>query len=76
MALLVSRCGFTPTEALTSATSLVSKRLRLAKRGRIAEGFRADLVLVEGNPMQNIDDSLNLRGVWKQGVLSSSHVID
>ncbi|KAI0379406.1 hypothetical protein F5Y04DRAFT_128564 [Hypomontagnella monticulosa] len=71
LASLVSKCGFTPEEALRSGTSLVAKRLRLHDRGRIAGGLRADLVLVEGNPLEDIDNTLNLRGVWKQGTLCS-----
>ncbi|KAI0838493.1 hypothetical protein F5Y06DRAFT_48012 [Hypoxylon sp. FL0890] len=73
LATLVKKCGFTPKEALRSGTSLVSKRLRFNDRGRIAEGLRADLVLVEGNPLEDIDDTLNLRGVWKQGTLCSTY---
>lgn len=42
-------------------------------RGRIAEGLRADLVLVEGNPLEDIDRTLDLRGVWKQGMLCSAY---
>ncbi|KAI0108757.1 hypothetical protein F4776DRAFT_409921 [Hypoxylon sp. NC0597] len=71
LAVLVKKCGFTPKEALRSGTSLVAKRLRFNDRGRIAEGLRADLVLVEGNPLDDIDNTLNLRGVWKQGTLCS-----
>ncbi|KAI1370818.1 hypothetical protein F4677DRAFT_341387 [Hypoxylon crocopeplum] len=73
LAVLVSKCGFTPKEALRSGTSLVAKRLRFNDRGRIAEGLRADLVLVEGNPLEDIDNTLNLRGVWKKGTLYSAY---
>ncbi|KAI1771025.1 hypothetical protein F4818DRAFT_454915 [Hypoxylon cercidicola] len=73
LALFVNKCGFTPKEALRSGTSLVAKRLRLGDRGRIAEGLRADLVLIEGNPLENIDSTLDIRGVWKQGILCSTY---
>ncbi|KAI0179668.1 hypothetical protein GGR52DRAFT_208665 [Hypoxylon sp. FL1284] len=73
LGLLVNRCGFTPKEALVAGTSLVAKRLRLHDRGRIAEGLRADLVLIEGNPLENIDSTLDIRGVWKQGTLCSTY---
>ncbi|KAI1407289.1 hypothetical protein F5Y13DRAFT_175229 [Hypoxylon sp. FL1857] len=73
LATLVKKCGFTPKEALRSGTALVSKRLRFNDRGRITEGLRADLVLVEGNPLEDIDSTLNLRGVWKQGMLCSTY---
>ena len=64
----VERCGFTPTEALQSATSIPAKRFKfLSDRGRIAEGLRADLLLVKGDPSTNIEDLCNVVGVWKAG---------
>lgn len=73
MALFVNKCGFTPEEALKSATSVTARRFKFQDRGRIAEGLRADLVLVEGNPLENIDHTLDLRAVWKGGVLCSAY---
>ncbi|MFE7121837.1 hypothetical protein ACFU99_41045, partial [Streptomyces sp. NPDC057654] len=35
--------------------------------GRIAEGFRADPLLVDGGPTSNISDTLNTRAVWCRG---------
>jgi len=71
--LFVKECGFTPLEALKSATSVTSKRFGFPDRGRLAEGLKADLVLVEGNPCEDIDATLNLRGVWRDGVLASHY---
>lgn len=73
MALLVQKCGFSPTEALRAGTSTVARRLQLNDRGRIAQGLRADLVLIQGNPLEDIDHTLNLRAVWKYGVLCSTY---
>jgi len=61
----VDKCGFTPIEALKSATSITAKRFGFSDRGRISEGLKADLVLVEGNACEDIDVTLNLRGVWR-----------
>lgn len=72
MRLLVDRCGFRPGEALRAATSLPAERFRFADRGEIREGLRADLVLVEGNPMEDVDRTLDLRGVWTEGELCSA----
>jgi imidazolonepropionase-like amidohydrolase len=69
----VSACGFTPTEALISATSAPAKRFNFTDRGHIKEGLRADLTLVEGDPSQEIDDTLNLKGVWTAGVLCTAY---
>jgi imidazolonepropionase-like amidohydrolase len=68
--LFVEKCGFTPLEALKSATSVVARCFRFGDRGEIREGLRADLVLVEGDPTADIDATLNLRGVWREGVLA------
>jgi imidazolonepropionase-like amidohydrolase len=71
--LFVKHCGFSPAEALRAATYLNAKRFKFADRGEIKAGLRADLVLVEGNPIDDIDATLNLRGVWKEGVLCSTY---
>lgn len=69
--LFVHECGFTPAQALRSATVLPAKRFNFADRGQIKEGLRADLVLVEGNPLEDISHLLDLRGVWTGGALCS-----
>ncbi|WP_033296026.1 amidohydrolase family protein [Amycolatopsis jejuensis] len=64
--LLVS-AGFTPLEALRSATSVPAQRFSLDDRGRIEPGRRADLVLVDGDPTRTIGDTLSIRQVWRGG---------
>jgi len=71
--LLVHKVGMTPEEALRSATSLTAKCFGFQDRGRLAEGLNADLLLVEGNPMEDIDATLNLRGVWRDGNICCAH---
>ena len=64
---LLVQAGFSPAEALRSATSLTARRFGLDDRGRIAPGLRADLLLVVGDPTTTIDDSMSIRAVWRQG---------
>lgn len=64
---LLVEAGLSPIEALRSATSVIAKRFSLNDRGRIADGLRADLVLVKGNPSERISDSLSVVKVWKEG---------
>lgn len=71
LSLFVNEVGMSPQEALRSATSLTARRFRFNDRGLLEEGRNADLLLVEGNPLENIDDSLNIRGVWREGNLCS-----
>lgn len=70
----VHKVGMTPEEALRSATSVVAKRFKFSDRGRLAEGLNADLLLVEGNPLEDIDATLNIRGVWRDGKPCSAHI--
>lgn len=65
---LLVEAGLSPTEALMSATSVIAKRFSLTDRGLISEGLRADLVLVKGNPTENISDTLSIVTVWKEGI--------
>jgi imidazolonepropionase-like amidohydrolase len=52
---------------------VIADRFRFADRGRLVEGLNADLLLVEGNPLEDIDATLNIRGVWRDGNLCSAH---
>jgi hypothetical protein len=54
-------------QALRAATSTPARRFGLADRGRILEGLRADLLLVDGDPTWHISDTLDLRQVWRRG---------
>jgi len=60
--------GLTPVEALAAATSAPAKAFKLADRGRIAKGLRADLVLVNGDPTANITATRDIAAIWKNGV--------
>jgi imidazolonepropionase-like amidohydrolase len=65
---LLVLAGFTPTEALASATSEPARAFGFHDRGRIAEGLRADLLLVEGDPTVKISATRDIVGIWKLGV--------
>ena len=60
--------GLTPTAALASATSIPAAAFRLADRGQILIGKRADLLLVQGDPSVDIRDTRNIVSIWKLGV--------
>lgn len=65
---LLVEAGLTSVEALRSATDVVAERFRLSDRGRIAPGMRADLVLVDGDPLRDISETRKVRRVWCAGV--------
>ncbi|MFI7444154.1 amidohydrolase family protein [Nonomuraea indica] len=63
----LTMAGLTPVQALAAATSVPAKCYGLDDRGRIAPGLRADLLLVEGDPTQDITATRSIAGVWRQG---------
>ena len=65
---LLVEAGLSPIDALRAATSVPADRFRIADRGRIAQGKRADLVLVNGDPTTDITATRAIAGVWKGGV--------
>ncbi len=64
---LLVRSGMTPVEALSSATAVPAATFHLDDRGQIAVGNRADLVLVKGDPTQDIKATRDIVAVWKAG---------
>ncbi|MEE4175696.1 MAG: amidohydrolase family protein, partial [Xanthomonadales bacterium] len=64
---LLVRAGLEEHEALAAATVGPAETFGLEGRGRIAEGARADLVLVEGNPLEDISRTLAIRTIIKNG---------
>jgi imidazolonepropionase-like amidohydrolase len=66
---LLVQAGLTPEQALIAATSAPARAFKLADRGRIAPGMRADMILVAGDPLKDITDTRNLVRIWKGGVL-------
>lgn len=64
--------GLTPLQALAAATSAPAQAFRLGQRGRIARGYQADLLLVEGDPGTDIGATRRIVEVWKNGEPASS----
>lgn len=61
-------CGIPPVDALRSATSINAGILGKSGRiGQIAAGFEADVLIVQGDPLQDIDAIANVHSVWRQG---------
>jgi imidazolonepropionase-like amidohydrolase len=65
---LLVRSGLTPTEALSAATAVPAATFHLDDRGVIAPEKRADLLLVKGDPTQDITSTRDIVSVWKLGV--------
>ncbi len=60
--------GETPANALLSGTSVAAESLGLGKSiGTIAPGFDADIIAVEGNPLEDISAVRHVAFVMKAG---------
>jgi imidazolonepropionase-like amidohydrolase len=52
---MLVECGFSPMEAICAATGLAAQAMDLAQEtGTIRPGLAADLVVVDGDPLQDI----------------------
>ncbi|HTM24491.1 MAG TPA: amidohydrolase family protein [Vicinamibacterales bacterium] len=65
------KAGMTPAQALAAATTVAAELLGQKDRlGRIAPGFAADIVAIDGRPLENIHDVVDgVRWVMKDGVV-------
>ncbi len=64
----LTRIGLTSEEVLNAATQLPARVFGLKDRGCIEIGKRADLLLVRGNPLNDIGVTKNIEKVWIKGV--------
>ncbi|MBE7163545.1 MAG: amidohydrolase family protein, partial [Williamsia herbipolensis] len=64
---LLVGAGLTPIEAIHSTTRDAAATFGLHDRGVVRPGGRADLVLVDGDPTNDITDTTKITGVWIAG---------
>jgi imidazolonepropionase-like amidohydrolase len=65
---LLIDAGLSTVEALRAATVLPARHFGLHDRGVIEPGRRADLVLIDGDPIADIRATRRIRRVWCAGV--------
>jgi imidazolonepropionase-like amidohydrolase len=62
------QAGFTPMEAIQSATIVAARAMGMENdSGTIEVGKRADVILVDGNPLDNISDIRKVSAVFAAG---------
>ena len=59
--------GLSPLDALRAATDVPASVFPIGPRGCLRPGCRADLVLVDGNPLDHPAELLAIDAVWKNG---------
>jgi imidazolonepropionase-like amidohydrolase len=65
---LLVEAGLSPLDALRAATVLPATYFGLADRGAIEPGLRADLVLLDRNPLTDISATRAIRRIWIGGI--------
>ena len=67
---LYTQAGFTPMEAIQAATLVPARVMGLDKEvGTIEKGKRADLIVLNGNPLDDIHNTRNVEYVVTNGVM-------
>ena len=64
---LMVQAGLTPAQAVRVATSEGAALLALRDRGILAPGMRADLIVIDGNPVRSIGDADKIVETWVAG---------
>jgi imidazolonepropionase-like amidohydrolase len=61
------RLGLTPAEAIIASTSRPTEVLRIADTGTLAKGKRADFIVLNANPLENIRNTREIDSVYLYG---------
>jgi imidazolonepropionase-like amidohydrolase len=70
---LYVQAGFTPMEAIQAATIVPARAMGVDKEsGTIQKGKRGDVILISGNPLEDIRNTRNVETVIANGVLYKS----
>lgn len=69
---LLVQSGITPLEALSLATGKAAQAINLSDRGVLSVGKRADLVVLNGNPIEDIRNTQRIHSVWQSGIKVSA----
>ena len=60
--------SMSPSQVLTAATKTSADVLRLTDRGRLEPGSRADLLVLDANPLDDITHTTRIAAVYQNGV--------
>jgi hypothetical protein len=61
------RLGLTPAEAIIASTSRPTEVLRIKDTGVLAKGKRADFIVLNANPLENIHNTREIDSVYLNG---------
>jgi imidazolonepropionase-like amidohydrolase len=73
---LMVEAGLTPMQAIVAATSNGAKMLHSSNQyGTLQKGMKADFIVLDGNPLDDIKQTRSIVAVWKEGVKVSDGVV-
>ena len=64
---LMVAAGLSPMDAIATATSRSADRLGLDDSGRLTSGARADFIVLDANPLEDITNTRRIAGVYLGG---------
>jgi imidazolonepropionase-like amidohydrolase len=70
--LIMEQAGMKPMDVIHSSTRVAAKALGIEDRGVISEGKKADLLIVDENPLEDLNVLKNKKMVIKNGVIISN----
>ena len=73
---LLVKAGLSEMEALETATRHPARAFNLTDQGTVERGMRADLVLLDANPLEHIENTRRIRAVVANGRLLERHELD
>jgi imidazolonepropionase-like amidohydrolase len=59
--------GMTPGQTIVAATKTAAEILRLGEQGTVASGKRADFIVLDANPLENIANTRRIANVYLRG---------
>ncbi len=71
---LMVDAGLTPLQVISVATRNSCEALGLKDQGMLVAGMRADFIVLDGNPEDDIKATQSINAVWKNGVQVSGAV--
>ncbi len=64
---MMAEAGLSPMNILVSATNAAAKCMNLEKVGLISKGYKADLVILNADPLADIKNTRTIESVWIGG---------
>ena len=64
---LYVQAGLTPMEAIRSATEIAARSIEASDRGTLERGRRADLLVLDADPLRDVRNVRRIAEIWKGG---------